>query len=133
MRRVPHHEAAEASALRHADAVVAAFVKRHGGGSTDTVLTRRDFVAAREVQASHVGVTAEQLAPGGLTEINHCTPHTRDDGCDPEAALCFLGMAPNGEFLKIRKNRHQRHQRNKPMKIATKGTKRQSRNLGFGV
>ena len=27
----------------------------------------------------------------------------------PAAALCF-GMAPNGEFLKIRKNRHQRHQ-----------------------
>ena len=34
---------------------------------------------------------------------------TRETTKDPEAVLCF-GMAPNGEFLKIRKNRHQRHQ-----------------------
>ena len=35
------------------------------------------------------------------------TPCTRGDGCEPAAALCF-GMAPNGEFLWIRKNRHQK-------------------------
>jgi len=23
------------------------------------------------------------------TDIDHRTPHTRDDGCDPEAVLCF--------------------------------------------
>ena len=35
------------------------------------------------------------------------TPCTRGDGCEPAAALCF-GMAPNGEFLWIRKKRHQK-------------------------
>ena len=81
----------------------------------DASIVPQNEIAGQESRVSRVGELRRPRAdPGEDSARGQAESKVkRGRGRDPEAVLCFLSMAPDGEFLKIHKNRHQgqRHQR----------------------